>query len=143
VTALYAHALRLHREHPDTPLPQDGKPYPGHDLLHRRPDPKEDPRRRGVAAARLLDSYFGRPSATPADLATACHDVAVPCHPNDHITAAALRADADLVHATGRRLVRHGTDQCAVAMGLALLATSWAEEDIPLIQTVGLLSDTC
>ncbi|MFI7678896.1 hypothetical protein [Actinophytocola sp. NPDC049390] len=66
----------------------------------------------------------------------------MPIHPNDHITAAALRAEKKRVRATGRWLVRHGTDQCAVTMGLALLATVWDEDDIPLIQTIGLLSDT-
>lgn len=140
MTALYAHALRLHREHPDTPLPRDGKPYPGDDGHARGLE--EGQRRRGAAAAALLDAHFAQPAAKPADLAAACHGVAPPGQPNDHITAAARRADADRVRATGRWLVRHGTDQCAVTMGLALLATDRAEQDIPLIQTIGLLSDT-
>ncbi|BEL04485.1 hypothetical protein Q0Z83_026760 [Actinoplanes sichuanensis] len=42
---------------------------------------------------------------------------------------------------TGRWLVRHGTDRRAVTVGLALLTADSAEEDIPLIQTIGLLSD--
>lgn len=33
-------------------------------------------------------------------------------------------------------------DRCSTAIGLALLATDRAEEDIPLIQTIGLLSNT-
>lgn len=140
MTALYAHALRLHREHPDTPLPRDGMPYPDGDG-HMR-GLKEGQRRRGAAAAALLDAHFGQPAADPADLAAACHDVAPPGQPNDHITAAALRADVGRVRATGRWLVRHGTERCAVTMGLALLATDWAEDDIPLIQTIGLLSES-
>jgi hypothetical protein len=140
VTALYAHALRLHREHPDTPLPKDGQPYPGDD--GHTQGLKEDQRRRGAAAAALLDAHFGQPEADPADLAAACHRVAPPIHPNDHITAAALRADADRVRTTGRWLVRHGTEECAVTVGLALLATGQSEKDIPLIQTIGLLSLT-
>lgn len=65
MTALYAHALRLHREHPDTPLPRDGKPYPGDDG-HTR-GLKEGQRRRGAAAAALLDTHFAQPDADPAD----------------------------------------------------------------------------
>lgn len=42
---------------------------------------------------------------------------------------------------TGRWLVRHSVDRSAATVGLALLATDWAEDDIPLIQTIGLLSD--
>lgn len=142
MTALYAHALRLHREHPDTPLPNDGKPYPARRALHLNPAPKSDLRRSGARAAAVLDRYFGQPSASPADLAALCEYAGVPGHPNEHITAAALRADRDRVQAIGRWLVRHGTHTSAVAMGMALLAAGWDEEDIPLIQTIGLLSDT-
>lgn len=56
-----------------------------------------------------------------------------PIFHNEHIAAAALRAD--------RRLGRHNPDRCSATIGLALLATDWTEEDIPLIQTVGLLSN--
>ena len=142
MTALYAHALRLHRAHPDTPLPRDGKPYPGRELLHLHPAPKSDPRRSGARAAALLDTYFGQQAPHPADLAALSEHTGAPGHPNEHVTAAALRADRDRVHATGRWLARHGTHPSAVAMGMALLAAGWAEEDIPLIQTIGLLSDT-
>jgi hypothetical protein len=69
------------------------------------------------------------------------HDVDVPIHHSEHIAAAALRADRRQVRQTGRWLVRHSTDRCAVTVGLALLASDWAQEDIPLIQTIGLLSD--
>ncbi|GLW35210.1 hypothetical protein Areg01_81460 [Actinoplanes regularis] len=37
--------------------------------------------------------------------------------------------------------MRHGTDRNAVTVGLTLLAADSAEDDIPLIQTIGLLSD--
>lgn len=42
---------------------------------------------------------------------------------------------------TGRWLVRHSTDRNAATVGLALLSADWAEDDIPLIQTIGLLSN--
>ncbi|MBZ4320376.1 hypothetical protein [Streptomyces huiliensis] len=38
-------------------------------------------------------------------------------------------------------MVRHGTDRCAVTVGLALLAAVGTADDIPMIQTIGLLSD--
>jgi hypothetical protein len=85
--------------------------------------------------------HFGKADAPPSELADAFHDVDVPIHHNEHIAAAALRADRQRVQQTGRWLVRHSTDRCSATVGLALLATDWAEEDVPLIQTIGLLSD--
>ena len=76
-----------------------------------------------------------------SDLVDAFRDVYVPIHRNDHIVAAALRADRHRVRQTGRWLVRHSTDRNAATVGLALLAADWAEDDIPLIQTIGLLSN--
>jgi hypothetical protein len=141
--SLYEHALRLHRQHPDAPLPHDGEPYP--DCHHHRgrsvPRAPNDERRCGVDAAAVLDGYFARRGAQPAELVAALHDVDVPIHRNEHIVAAALRADRDVVRSTGRWLVRHSTDRWAATIGLALLAVDWAEDDIPLIQTIGLLSN--
>ncbi|HEX5596561.1 MAG TPA: hypothetical protein VFX61_11190 [Micromonosporaceae bacterium] len=133
--------MRLHREEPDSPLPRDGEPYPDEES-HRRQTPRapKDYRLTGAAAAAVLDAHFARPSAVPSDLANAFHDVYVPIHPNEHISAAACRIDAQRIRETGRWLVRHATDRCATTVGLALLATVWDEEDIPLIQTIGLLS---
>ncbi|GIH00669.1 hypothetical protein Pma05_72410 [Plantactinospora mayteni] len=37
--------------------------------------------------------------------------------------------------------MRHSADRNAATVGLALLAADWAEDDIPLIQTIGLLSN--
>ena len=138
---LFDHALRLHRHDPDGVLPRDGKPYPD-DALHRgrRPRSRDDARTDGADVAAILDRHFAEADAAPGDLADAFHDVYVPIHRNEHIAAAAKRADRQQVQRAGRWLVRHGTDQCAVTVGLALLATDWAEEDIPLIQTIGLLS---
>lgn len=141
-TTLFEHALRLHRRDPDSPLPRDGEPYPD-DESHRRrsrPRPQKDRRRDGADAAAILDSHFGRSDAPPSELADAFHDVHVPIHRNEHISAAALRADRERVRQTGRWLVRRSTDRCAATVGLALLGTDGAEEDIPLIQTIGLLS---
>lgn len=119
-------------------------PYPDEDR-HGRRRPRssaKDQRGRGRAAAAILDAYLARPDAPPEDLVRAFHEVDVPIHRNEHISAAALRADPRLVRRTGRWLVRHGPDRCSVLIGLALLATDRAEEDIPLVRTIGLLSDT-
>lgn len=142
-TTLFHHALRLHRQSPDSPLPRDGEPYPDEDLHRtRRSRNRKDPRLRGADVAAILDRHFGDPDAPASDLADAFHDVDVPIHVNDHIAAAALRADRLRVQHTGRWLVRHSTDRCSALVGMALLATDRAEEDISLIQTIGLLSNT-
>ncbi|WP_116027014.1 hypothetical protein [Thermomonospora umbrina] len=140
--SLYDHCVRLHRLNPETPLPNDGKPYPDDHMHHRRVKGSRDRRRQGVAAAAILDAFFARPDATPQELTSAFHDVDVPIHRNDHITAAALRAGRERAQETGRWLVRHSPDQCSTIIGLALLAADCDEQDLELIQHIGLLSDT-
>jgi hypothetical protein len=143
LTTLFEHALQLHRLVPGEPLPRDGEPYPDDALHRRRPRPEgpEDRRLAGKDAARILDAHFASTSAPPSELAHAFHDVYVPIHPKEHIAAAAERADRERVRETGRWLVRHGTDRCSVTMGLALVAAVATADDIPLIQTIGLLSN--
>ncbi|OLF11947.1 hypothetical protein BU204_29670 [Actinophytocola xanthii] len=133
----------MHRENPDAPLPRDGEPYPD-DEHHRgrRFRTRRDMRTQGADAAAILDAHFGDEDAPASDLADAFHDVDVPIQHNDHVAAAALRADRRRVQNTGRWLVRHSTDRCSALVGLALLATDRADEDIPLIQTIGLLSNS-
>ncbi|GEA87414.1 hypothetical protein [Cellulomonas cellasea] len=140
---LYEHARRLHEQNPDRPLPRDGEPFPV-DERHRaqqRPRRTRDPRADGVEVASVLDAHFARPDAHASELVDALRDLVVPLHRNDHVAAAALRADRERVQQTGRWLVRNSTDRNAAVVGLALLATDWAEDDIPLIQTIGLLSN--
>lgn len=140
---LFEHALRLHRQHPDGVLPRDGEPYPDEEHHRSRPSPRRvrDQRRHGAGVAAILDSHFSRPDAHASELVDAFGDVYVPIHRNDHIAAAALRANRQRVRKTGWWLVRHGTDRNAVTVGLGLLAADRAEDDIPLIQTIGLLSN--
>ncbi|WP_433124493.1 hypothetical protein ACQPWW_19545 [Micromonospora sp. CA-240977] len=142
--SLFEHALRLHREDPDSPLFRDGVPYPD-DGQHRgrklRPPVPDDRRHVGVEVAAVLDAHFAEPLAAPGDLAEAFHGLYIPIHRNDHIAAAASRVDADRVRQTGRWLVRHATDRCAATVGLALLGTLWDDDDIELIKTIGLLSN--
>ncbi|OBG24663.1 hypothetical protein A5764_09415 [Mycobacterium sp. 852002-51057_SCH5723018] len=131
----------MHRQYPDSSLPLDGCPYPD-EWRHRRRSAMQsnDRRRRGADIAALLDTHFAQSSAAPGDLADVLHGPDMPYRHNSHIAAAALRADRERALEVGRWLVRHGTDRCAVGVGLALLAEDWAPEDIPLIQTIGLLS---
>ncbi|MEV0215789.1 hypothetical protein [Micromonospora sp. NPDC050695] len=141
--SLFDHALRLHRPDPGSPPPRDGEPYPD-DERHprrRRSKTRRDRRLDGADVAVILDAHFGTADAPPNELVDAFCDVDVPIHRNEHIAAAALRADRQRVRKTGRWLVRHSTDRCSATVGLALLATDWADNDVPLIQTIGLLSD--
>lgn len=140
--SLYDHALRLRHLDRDVALSRDGEPYPDDESHRRRRWPSGDPRRRGADVAAVLDAHFARADAEPGELAWAFHDVDVPIHRNEHIAAAALRADRRQVQQTGRWLVRHSPDRCSALVGLALLATGWDEDDIELIQTIGLLSIT-
>lgn len=141
-TALFEHALRLHRLTPDAPLSRDGEPYP--DEERRRGPRPEQPRERervGAEVAVILDEHFTGPHSAPGQLAGRFHGVHVPIHPTPHITEAALRAGARAREA-GRRLVRHGTGTDDVVVGLALLAATGTVDDVPYIQTIGLLSRT-
>ncbi|MFD8549806.1 hypothetical protein [Streptomyces sp. NPDC059649] len=142
-TTLFEYALQLHRLAPDEPLPRDGEPYPD-DAAHRRrhrPKAPQDRRFAGKDPALILDAHLARSSALPSALVDAFHDVYVPIHHNEHIAAVAQRADRDRVRETGRWLVRHGTDRCAVTIGIALVAAVGTADDVALIQTIGLLSD--
>ncbi|WP_406413524.1 hypothetical protein [Streptomyces sp. NBC_01614] len=142
-TSLFDHALQLHQLAPGEPLPRDGEPYPDDELhrCRRGPEAPEDRHSVGKDVALILDRHFARASALPSELANAFHNVYVPIHHNEHIAAAAERAARESVRRTARWLVRYGTDRCAVTVGLALLAAVGTVDDIPLIQTIGLLSD--
>lgn len=139
---LFGHALSLHRQAPESPLPRDGEPYPDHERHHRcLPKRPNDSTLVGADAARALREHFANPVASPSDLVDAFHDMHISIHLNEHIAAAARQADPVRVRATGRWLVRHSTDRCSAITGLALIAVVGEDEDIPLIQTIGLLSD--
>src|SRR5688500_12753322 len=101
--SLYEHALAMHREFPDEPLPRDGYPFPDEDFyrattqqIRRR---NRDQRKIGVDVASALDEHFST-NASPARLAGTLADLHVPIHHNDHIAAAALRADRSQVRRT-------------------------------------------
>jgi hypothetical protein len=142
--SLFEHALRLHRRTPDAPFHRDGEPSPDHDRSRRRarvswPGNDLD----GVDVARILDEYFADPDADPDSeprgLVGHLDGVHVSNRPNEHITAAAVRA-GDRARTTGRWLVHHGTETYDVIVGLALLGAVGTAADIPRIQTIGLVS---
>ena len=139
--SLYEHALRLHTQDPDGPLPRGGRPLPDGERHGPRPRTSPDPRTHGRDVAAVLDAHFGRPGAHASELVDAFHGLDVPHDPNHHVAAAALRPDREHVRQTGRWLVRNSTDRDAAAVGLALLASDRDEDDVPLIRTIGLLSD--
>lgn len=139
--SLFSHALELHRQFPDGPLPRDGSPCPDEARWRARGYRAQDSRTAGADAAAVLDEFFAADDASPERLASVFSGLQIPIHRNDHITAAALRADRAHVRRTGRWLVRHSDDRGAAIVGLGLLATDHDDRDIPLIQTIGLLSD--
>ncbi|QES47865.1 hypothetical protein DEJ50_08620 [Streptomyces venezuelae] len=142
-TTLFRHALRLHRLTPDGPLPRNGEPIPDAEprRCRDRQDRPLDHTRTDVDAAELLDRYFDAPRASPYALAVRLREVPTPFRYNQHIADAVLRAPAARARETGRWLVRHGTDLGSVAIGLAMLAEVATVDDIPRIQTIGLLSN--
>ncbi|MFC5007966.1 hypothetical protein ACFPIJ_60415 [Dactylosporangium cerinum] len=137
---LHDHAVLLHRQGKDDPLPAGGSPYP--DDQRPRTGIGSDARRVGADVAKILDKHFASPAAAPRALVGAFDEVYVPVHDNEHVAAAALRAGRKRVRRTGRWLVRYGVDRREVAVGLALLGTeaTTSDKDIELIRTIGLLS---
>ncbi|MFG3042045.1 hypothetical protein ACGFYZ_34625 [Streptomyces sp. NPDC048330] len=90
--------------------------------------------------AGLLDRHFRDPDAPPHALAAALSALPPATRPDERIAEVARGAPPERARSTGRWLVRHGTDIGSVAVGLALLAEAGTADDIPRIQTVGLLS---
>ncbi|MGI5185843.1 hypothetical protein ACQEVZ_57325 [Dactylosporangium sp. CA-152071] len=137
---LHDHAVLLHRQGKDDPLPAGGEPFP--DDQRPRTGIGRDARRVGADVAAILDAHFASPAAAPRALVGAFDEVYVPTADNEHVAAAALRAGRKRVRRTGRWLVRFGVDRREVAVGLALLGTeaTTSDKDIELIRTIGLLS---
>ncbi|MGW4244370.1 hypothetical protein [Nocardia sp. NPDC004722] len=143
-TTFYDHALALTRRHPGIPLPREGKPYPD---AHRRDTRRGSDGRadfQGTRTSRLIDEYFSVPiehrdiarlyrEVIEYDIETALWPV---------MADAIRRADPDEARALGRHLTRTSTDRNPTVLGMAMLAAVGTEEDIALIQTIGLLSDT-
>jgi hypothetical protein len=111
----FDHALRLHAQHPDGPLPHGGRPFP----------------QSLVSPQAALDSESGSLVAVPGgDLSAA--DI-----------FAGLRKQAGShrwrAREAGVRLVRHGATPAAVLGGIALLGYAGHAEDAALLKVIGLL----
>ncbi|MFG2333485.1 hypothetical protein ACGFMM_28200 [Streptomyces sp. NPDC048604] len=138
-TTVFEYALRLHRLTPNEPLPRGGVLPRG--LGRLRAGLPRDHTRAGVDAAAVLDMYFDHPRIPPRALARRLAGLPAEYRHNEHISRAAREAPAARVRETGRWLIRHGTDAGSVCIGLALLAEAGTADDIPRIQTVGLLGN--
>ncbi|MEU0289353.1 hypothetical protein [Streptomyces sp. NPDC006147] len=140
-TTLFQHALRLHRLTPDTPLFRGGEPFPDAEGRPRRwSGLPYDPEAGAARAAEILSAHFADDRAPSFRLVRELRDVPFPYRSDERIKAVALPAPAARVRETGRLLVRYGTEPTPVAVGLALLTEVATARDIPLIQTIGLLS---
>ncbi|MFD8952035.1 hypothetical protein ACFV0B_24650 [Streptomyces xanthophaeus] len=148
-TTLYQHALRMHRQTPDRPHPGSTIPW-RHWQRRRRGTERQQPVESvtdgaggtdSIDAARVLDAYFDDTAATPRELAERLGAVPGSTCYEDNVGDAARRAPAARAREAGRWLVRHGTETGPVAVGLALLAEAGTVEDIPRIQTIGLISN--
>ncbi|MFE3258749.1 hypothetical protein [Nocardia sp. NPDC059229] len=143
-TTLYDHAVALARQYPDVPLPADGKPYPNADErdVSQLNDERSDSD--GTLTSQLIDNYFATPTQHRdiAQLYRTVIEYNVPIHPSPAIVEAIGRADPDQVRQLGRHLARTSTDPEPTVLGIAILAEVGTAEDVPLIQTIGLLSNT-
>ncbi|KQV14299.1 MULTISPECIES: hypothetical protein [unclassified Kitasatospora] len=136
MTPLYEQARQLLRQTPDRPLPLQrqrylSRPGPGQDLT-------EDQRTALLSAA--LRSFFADPDAGPPQLHTLLCELTL----GPDTAAAALEHWPELpperARAVGRRLLREGTDERPVLVGLELLARTGTVHDLPSIRTVGLFN---
>ncbi|MFE3280794.1 hypothetical protein [Nocardia sp. NPDC059239] len=143
-TTLYDHAVALARQYPDVPLPGDGKPYPNADErdVSQLSDERSDSD--CTRTSQLIDDYFATPTQHRdiAQLHRTVSEYNVPIHRSPAIVEAIGRADPDQVRQLGRHLARTSTDPEPTVLGMAILAEVGTAEDVSLIQTIGLLSNT-
>ncbi|MBQ0983590.1 hypothetical protein KBZ10_03395 [Streptomyces sp. F63] len=139
-TSLYDHALRLHRQTPDGPLTDGGRPLP--DEAHRPSKSARHWTQHGKALRKVLLQHFDRDGAsgTAPVLTSRLRRLNVRAEHVASVLEKLPLPDGPGPLALGRELVRHGTDRRAVWVGLGLLARRGGPGDAALIRTVGLLS---
>jgi hypothetical protein len=102
--------------------PQQGRPGARSRRSRRsrrdRPAALEEPSAEGVDIARILDEYFAAPHSATHQLVAAFHRVYVPIHRNEHIAAAALRADKIWCATASTQRGAHTSLFNAAALGL-------------------------
>ncbi|MEU0394886.1 hypothetical protein ABZ208_19325 [Streptomyces sp. NPDC006208] len=137
-TSLYDHALRLHRQAPDEPLPDGGRPLP---------DQSAQPGRSGSVTERsagLQDALTclggGDIERTAQELHTRVLGLDLSAREVSRSLEAVPLPDGEWCRSLGRHLVRHAVDRRTVWVGLALLGRHGLPRDAELIRTVGLLA---
>ncbi|WP_458685862.1 hypothetical protein [Nocardia tengchongensis] len=143
-TTFYNHALALARRYPGIPLPHAGRPYPDADRRDPRHGSDDESDFQGTRTSRLIDEYFSVPTEH-RDIDRLRreiieYDIETVLWPS--IAAAIGRAEPGQARELGRYLTRTSTDQNPTVLGMAMLAAVGTEQDVPLIQTIGLLSNT-
>ncbi|MGV9836539.1 hypothetical protein ACWDUL_20455 [Nocardia niigatensis] len=143
-TTFYDHARTLALSYPGIPLPREGKPYPDADRRGIRQGSDDRSDYRGTRTSRLIDEFFSVPKER-RDIPRLCrkvieYDIESALWPS--IAEAISRADPDQVRDLGRHLTSSSTDENPTVLGMAMLAVVGTEEDVSLIQTIGLLSNT-
>ncbi|MFE2955866.1 hypothetical protein [Nocardia tengchongensis] len=137
---MYEHAVALARRYPDVPLPGNGEPFPN----DRARDADETYDSDGTLTAGLIDGFFSTP-VKHRDIAGLCRQAngfRLPLHRKLAIAAAIGRTDPDRARELGRHLTRRSSDENPTVLGMAILTEVGTEEDVSLIQTIGLLSNT-
>ncbi|MET9486641.1 hypothetical protein [Nocardia sp. NPDC006630] len=143
-TTFYDHASALARRYPGIPLPYEGRPYPDADRRGIRRASGDESDFQGTRTSRLIDEYFSTPTEH-RDIARLCrevieYDIEIALWPS--IAEAISRADPGHARELGRHLARTSTDENPAVLGMAMLAVVGTGEDVSLIQTIGLLSNT-
>ena len=147
--SLYEHAHRLQQAAPGRPLPDGGRPFPGEAHL---PAPKgvlADPKQRDELLRSSMELYLRPDQPSPESASAMLHKLLPriiarwdPVRDAVRDTVAAMCPDdPERVREYGRELVRRGTHRQTVWAGLALLLGTAQPEDVPYVETLGLLPD--
>ncbi|WP_327140725.1 hypothetical protein [Nocardia sp. NBC_01327] len=140
--SLFDHIARLHRLHPDGPLPDGGDPLPDTAVAQRRSCETTTSEERSATLVAAWESYIADPEARPEpirDVFTrpemsifdgeyAKEDIPLP------------GPDPERLRQLGIWLVRNSSDRRPVLAGLSLLSATGTSEDIPLLRTIALAS---
>lgn len=157
---LYEHARRLLADHPDGPLPRQGRPLPDEDAYrrrwhwlghaHRDADAKALAQRAraegGPRVARAVGAFLSG-ADSPAARAGLYEELVAAYVPPWHELPTALApvvcdVASDRLRELGRWLVRDSADHNPVKVGLALLEGTAAPDDVELVKTLAVIGDS-
>ncbi|GAA2635300.1 hypothetical protein SMC26_08565 [Actinomadura fulvescens] len=142
--SLYEHAKRLLRQHPDGPLPDQGRPFPDHVAYYGR----DRSLLAGQAGARQTRTAIGAYFDGVSDYARLYRTLAlVDSCPSWYRLPSVLQpvtcdVDRGRLRDLGRRLVRTGEDRQPVQVGLALLQGVAEPEDLDCLSALAILGDS-